>query len=374
LLQRTKAVPHSDPQELIRMSEPPDAQKPLIVSMGDPAGIGPDLIVQVRYLQQQRRVTGLPAWVVAGDPDVLEARAKELSRPLAMEAVSTVPAAPSPEKLYVLPVQSAGAVEAGKPSATSASATIGAVERALTAVRQGASAGIVTLPIAKRVLHEAGFPHPGHTEFLGALAEKLWGETVVPVMMLAADDELRVVPVTIHVPLADVPRLITRDRLIATALTTLKALTRDFGIGRPTLAVAGLNPHAGESGSIGSEDRDVIAPAVAELRRMGHDVIGPSSADTLFHKAARQRYDACLCMYHDQALIPLKTLAFDRGVNVTLGLPFVRTSPDHGTAFDIAGTGRADPTSFIEALRMAESIVRRRGAGLAMRGAAAAAR
>jgi 4-hydroxythreonine-4-phosphate dehydrogenase len=230
----------------------------------------------------------------------------------------------------------------------------------LAAVVRGDAAALVTNPIAKAVLYGAGFKHAGHTEFLASLAEaREPGRRYHPVMMLAAD-ELKVVPLTVHIPLADVARSITRPAIEDTVRVLWDALRRDFGLEAPRIAVAGLNPHAGEGGSLGREEEDIIIPAIRELRSEGLPVTGPHSADTLFHAEARARYDAVLCMYHDQALIPLKTLAFDRGVNVTLGLPFVRTSPDHGTAFDIAGTGTARPDSLIASLRLADTIAARR--------------
>jgi 4-hydroxythreonine-4-phosphate dehydrogenase len=224
----------------------------------------------------------------------------------------------------------------------------------------GDASAVVTAPIAKAVLYAAGFIHPGHTEFLAALAGSLVpGKRHHPVMMLASD-VLRVVPVTIHVPLSDVPRALSKRLLYETINITWRSLKSDFGIDEPRVAVAGLNPHAGEGGTIGREDIDLIAPAIEELRREGLSVSGPHSADTLFHAAARKNYDAAVCMYHDQALIPIKTLSFDTGVNVTLGLPFVRTSPDHGTAFDIAAKGIASPESMISAIRMATDLAERR--------------
>jgi len=230
---------------------------------------------------------------------------------------------------------------------------IAAIERAVAEVAAERAAAIVTCPIAKSTLYASGFAHPGHTEFLGALAERHYpGSQPTPVMMLASE-ELRVVPLTVHVPLADVPRLVTAQRIAEVAHVTARDLAHRFGVARPRLAVAGLNPHAGEDGTLGREEVEVIRPAIAALRSEGLDISGPHSGDTLFHAAARRRYDAAICMYHDQALIPLKTLAFDTGVNVTLGLPFVRTSPDHGTAFDIAGSGRAEAASLVAALHMA---------------------
>ncbi len=235
----------------------------------------------------------------------------------------------------------------GRPDVANAPAVIAAIETAVQACLAGEAAAVVTAPINKAVLMQAGFGFPGHTEFLAHLTG-----TGRAVMMLASET-LRVVPLTIHMPLAEVPGAITTEGIVATGAIVLDALAKDFGIARPRLAVAGLNPHPGE---FGDEDGRLIAPAVAQLRAQGHDVRGPLPADTLFHAEARKSYDAALCMYHDQALIPIKTLSFWDGVNVTLGLPIVRTSPDHGTAFDIAGQGKADPRSMIAAIKMAAEI------------------
>ncbi len=250
----------------------------------------------------------------------------------------------------------------GAPDPANGAATILAISRAVGDIASERAGAIVTNPIAKAVLYQAGFAHPGHTEYLGALAKGHWpSEPADPVMMIASPD-LRVVPVTIHVALKAVPGLLTTEKIIATARVVAAALKRDFGIAHPRLAVTGLNPHAGEEGALGTEDRDVIEPAVAVLRAEGLDVSGPHSADTLFHAAARATYDVAICMYHDQALIPVKTLAFDEGVNVTLGLPFVRTSPDHGTAFGIAGRGIASASSLKAALKLAALMSLRRHA------------
>jgi 4-hydroxythreonine-4-phosphate dehydrogenase len=263
--------------------------------------------------------------------------------------------------LPVLHAPLAARAHAGTPDTRNAPAVIAAIEAASAAVARGEAAAIVTNPIAKHVLRAADFPFPGHTEFLAALAGRHYGRSARPVMMLATH-ELRVVPLTVHVALAEVPRLITRPLIYETVRTTYAALKRDFGIDAPRIAVAGLNPHAGEAGTMGREEADIIAPAIADLRAEGLSVTGPHSADTLFHPPARRSYDAVIAMYHDQALIPLKTIGFDLGVNVTLGLPFVRTSPDHGTAFDIAAQGGASATSFIEALRLAAELAAARAA------------
>jgi 4-hydroxythreonine-4-phosphate dehydrogenase len=232
-----------------------------------------------------------------------------------------------------------------------------AIDRAVDDVRQGKAAAMVTNPVNKLALRRGGFAYPGHTEYLGHLAERWTGEPAHPVMMIAGPD-LRTVPVTIHLPLAEVPRLLNKDTIVATGRIVAAELEKRFGLPRPRIAVAGLNPHAGEHGTIGKEDDEIVRPAVEMLQSLGIDAIGPLPADTMFHAAARASYDAALCMYHDQALIPAKTLAFDEAVNVTLGLPFVRTSPDHGTAFDIAGSGRASPSSLMAALRLAAAMAR----------------
>jgi 4-hydroxythreonine-4-phosphate dehydrogenase len=258
------------------------------------------------------------------------------------------------EELPVLPVPVARPVTAGRPDAAAAPAILESIERAVSLVRHGRAAAVVTNPISKAVLYGAGFPFPGHTEYLAALASAE-GRPPHPVMMLASP-ALKVVPVTIHMPLKDVPSVLSKELILATIEITARDLGRYFGIARPRLAVAGFNPHAGEGGGLGREEIDIIAPAIEAARAKGLDVTGPHPADTLFHGGARATYDATICMYHDQALVPFKTLAFEEGVNVTLGLPFIRTSPDHGTAFSLAGTGKASPRSLIEALRLAAAM------------------
>jgi 4-hydroxythreonine-4-phosphate dehydrogenase len=239
---------------------------------------------------------------------------------------------------------------------------VAAIETAVDAALAGEALALVTNPIAKRSLSAVGLDYPGHTAFLGRLAARWTGrDGIRPVMMLASA-ELKVVPATVHIALAAVPRTLTQALIVETGRITARALEEDFGIAGPRLAVAGLNPHAGEEGLIGSEEAEIVAPAIAQLRAEGVAVTGPHSADSMFHAEARVGYDAAIAMYHDQALIPLKTLAFDRGVNVTLGLPFVRTSPDHGTAFALAGTGKARPDSFIAALQLAAELGTRRAA------------
>ena len=338
-------------------------QVPVAVTMGDPAGIGLDLVVAAFA---QRHQLGLGTFVLVADPAALHARARLIGRSVAIRPVAhdlhDLP--PGSDALAVVPVSCSQPVIPGKPDPGNGLATIRAIEVAASLVRDGHASALVTNPIAKNILHAAGFAHPGHTEFLGELAHRLWGVVATPVMMLSSP-ELKVVPVTVHVALATVPGRLSQALIEATARTTLAALTTDFGIISPRLAVCGLNPHAGEAGLMGTEDQTIIAPAITALRALGCDVTGPHPADTLFHRDARRRYDAVLAMYHDQGLIPLKTIAFDHGVNVTLGLPFVRTSPDHGTAFDIAGTGKASISSFVAAMHLAAEIARRRSGQVA---------
>jgi 4-hydroxythreonine-4-phosphate dehydrogenase len=332
----------------------PWRRRPLAVSMGDPAGIGPEITLRA-WLERSDK--GLDPFVVFGDKDILAARARLLGLPVSIAAVD----APSEAleafgtALPVLHNPLPAGVRVGIGDPANAAGIVHAIEAATASVVRGEASAIVTNPIAKHVLKSAAFPFPGHTEFLAALAERHTGKHHHPVMMLASH-ELRVVPLTVHCALAEVPKAITRALIFETARTTYAALKRDFGIDAPRIAVAGLNPHAGEEGTMGREEIDTIAPAIADLRAEGLSVTGPHSADTLFHAAARRSYDAVIAMYHDQALIPLKTIGFDEGVNVTLGLPFVRTSPDHGTAFDIAAEGRASAHSFVEALKLASSI------------------
>jgi 4-hydroxythreonine-4-phosphate dehydrogenase len=322
------------------------------MTMGDPAGIGPELALAA----WRDRAPGAP-FVVFAAPGVLAAAAKRagLNEPI----IETDPAgarAAFSKGLPVVPLRNAVENAPGRPTAANAPATIESIERAVVAVRQGAARAVVTNPIAKATLYQAGFKYPGHTEYLGALAEA-WGAPTFPVMMIWSET-LAVVPVTIHIPLADAPKALTTDLIITTGRIVARDLSARFRVARPRLAVAGLNPHAGEGGAMGREEIAIVAPAIEALRAEGIDVVGPLPADTMFHPRARARYDVALTMYHDQGLIPVKTLAFDEGVNVTLGLPFVRTSPDHGTAFDIAGKGIANPASLIAALKLADRLTR----------------
>jgi 4-hydroxythreonine-4-phosphate dehydrogenase len=325
---------------------------PLAMTMGDPAGIGPELALAA----WRDRTPGAP-FVVFAPPSVLAAAARRAG--LAVPIIETDPAgagAAFPAGLPVIPLRNPVADAPGRPDAANAAATLESIERAVEAVRQGQARALVTNPIAKAELYEAGFKHPGHTEYLGELA-KAWGAPAFPVMMIWSET-LKVVPVTIHIPLAEAPRALTAELIIRTARIVDHDLRARFGVERPRLAVAGLNPHAGEGGAMGREEITIIKPAIEALKAEGIDVVGPLPADTMFHPRARARYDVALTMYHDQGLIPVKTLAFDEGVNVTLGLPFVRTSPDHGTAFDIAGKGIANPASLIAALKLADRLTR----------------
>ena len=327
--------------------------RPIAVTMGEPAGIGGEIALMAWL----RRAEGVPAFFAIDDPDRLARLAAALGWDVPLHAVAgpEEAAACFPDALGVLPRRLAHPVLMGRPDTANARAVIAAIVSAVELARSGRAAAVVTNPIQKETLYAAGFRHPGHTEFL----EELAGGDAKAIMMLACSG-LRVVPVTVHVALKDAVQRLNAGAIVTAGRITARALMSDFGISRPRLAVAGLNPHAGENGAMGREEIDVIAPAVEALRAEGHAVSGPFPADTLFHAAARKRYDAVLCMYHDQALIPLKTIDFDRGVNVTLGLPFIRTSPDHGTATDIAGRGIANPDSLIAALQMAAEMAERR--------------
>jgi 4-hydroxythreonine-4-phosphate dehydrogenase len=324
--------------------------QPLALTLGEPAGIGPDitLVAWVRRAELK-----LPAFYVLGDPQFLARRARRLGLDVPIEIVA--PADATAVFARALPVVDLGipvTAEPGKPDATSAPAAIAAIDRAVADVIGGAASAVVTNPVAKSVLYKSGFAEPGHTEYLAKLSFERTGNPAWPVMMLWSP-EVAVVPVTIHVPFKEVPQRLTRDLIFETGRVVARDLIERFGIAHPRLAVAGLNPHAGEDDALGKEDSLIVRPAIERLIADGIDARGPLPADTMFHEAARKTYDVALCMYHDQALIPIKTLAFEHAVNTTLGLPFVRTSPDHGTAFDIAGTGKADPSSLVAALKLA---------------------
>ncbi len=327
----------------------PQPGAPLALTMGDPAGIGAEITLKA---WGQRAALGLPPFFLVDDPARLAALAPNV--PLRTIAAPEEAAGIFADALPVLPVTLVHPVSPGRPDPRNAPTVIAAIDLATDLALAGRVGGMVTNPIAKAVLYEAGFRHPGHTEYIAERCGALG------TMMLMVP-ELRVVLVTIHEPLARAIARLTTDAIVATAEVAAHALMQDFGLARPRLAIAGLNPHAGENGGIGREDIEIVAPAVARLRAQGIDARGPVPPDTMFHAAARRTYDAAICLYHDQGLIPLKTLDFDRGVNVTLGLPIVRTSPDHGTAFDIAGRGIAQPHSLIAAIQAAVAIAKIRG-------------
>ncbi len=313
---------------------------PLALTMGDPAGIGPEITAGA---WRALRETG-PAFIAIIDPACLPADVPTTENP-----------ADFAHALPVKPIKLATPALPGRPDTRNAAAVTQSIERAVAMAQSGEARGVVTNPIAKSVLQDAGFPHPGHTEYLAALTGCAGRE-----IMMLASPMLRVVPVTVHLALRAALDSLATESIVAAGVTTAAALTRDFGIPRPRLAVAGLNPHAGEDGHMGQEEITLIRPAITILKAQNIDVSGPWPPDTMFTARARSRYDAALCMYHDQALIPLKTLDMDGGVNVTLGLPIVRTSPDHGTAFDIAGRGLADPASLIAAIRLADRMATQR--------------
>jgi 4-hydroxythreonine-4-phosphate dehydrogenase len=324
--------------------------KPLALTIGEPAGIGPDITFAAWLRRNELK---LPAFYLLADPAFVLRRIErmELRVPTAVVAPQEALAA-FKHALPLVDIGSPITARAGQPDASSAPAALAAIRQAVNDVCTGSAQAIVTNPVAKSVLYRSGFSEPGHTEYLASLGQQFCAVTARPVMMLWSP-ELAVVPVTIHVPLREALARLSVDLIVTTGRIVAHDLQERFGIAHPRLAVAGVNPHAGEDGALGEEDLRIVRPAVDELRRRGMDVRGPLAADSLFHAAARATYDVVLAMYHDQALIPIKTLAFDHAVNVTLGLPFVRTSPDHGTAFDIAGTGTADPGSLVAAIRLA---------------------
>lgn len=322
---------------------------PIAVTMGEPAGIGGELSL----LAWLNRDATTPVYFIIDDPDRLSALASGLGLNVPIKTISRAGEAADifPKALPVLAEPVRVTVTPGLSDGLNAPAVLSSIDRAVALVQQGAAAAMVTNPIHKATLMEAGFSHPGHTEYL---AERT-GATGAPVMMLACS-ELRVVLTSIHLPLSKAIDRLSQEAILHCAHTAAEALTRDFGIAAPRLAVAGLNPHAGEQGHLGREEIDIVQPAIERLQQDGLAVTGPLPADTMFHEAARKQYDAAICLYHDQALIPLKTIDFDGGVNITLGIPIVRTSPDHGTAFDIAGTGRASPRSLMAALTQARQM------------------
>ncbi len=330
---------------------PPRNDGPLLaLTAGDPSGIGPEIAIAA---WQARNLHSVAPFYLLTDPALLAARTRHLGITVPIQETTPADAAAVfARALPVVPLQPRFTDTPGLPDAANAAGIVEAIDRAVADVHSGVAAAVVTCPIAKKPLYDAGFRFPGHTEYLAHLAGLKEGREIIPVMMLAGPD-LRAVPVTIHIPLADVPGALTRAAIEEISRITAHDLAARFGIAKPRLAISGLNPHAGEGGAMGGEDEAIIRPAVEALRRAGIDAFGPLPADTMFHPRARAGYDAAICMYHDQALIPAKALAFDETVNVTLGLPFIRTSPDHGTAFDIAGKGIARPDSLIAALTLA---------------------
>ncbi|MGL4728756.1 MAG: 4-hydroxythreonine-4-phosphate dehydrogenase PdxA [Bosea sp. (in: a-proteobacteria)] len=330
---------------------------PLLVTQGDPAGIGPELALRA---WAERKARALPAFGWIGDPAALNLvmAATGQTVPLRETDASSITST-FDHALPVLPTQaSIAAARPSLPDPSSAASTLEAIRMAVSLVHSGEAGGLVTMPIAKHVLYQAGFSHPGHTEFLAELASEP-GKPAPLAVMLIWSDILAVVPVTIHIPLKDVPERLTTALIVDTARIVARDYRLRLGVERPRLALAGLNPHAGENGTMGKEDEAIILPAIRQLQAEGIAASGPHPADTMFHPRARSQYDVALGMYHDQVLIPAKTLAFDEGVNVTLGLPFIRTSPDHGTAFDIAGKGIARPDSVIAAIRLAGQLAAR---------------
>jgi 4-hydroxythreonine-4-phosphate dehydrogenase len=329
---------------------------PLALTLGDPAGVGPEIIVKA---WSELRHSG-PPFLAVGDFQALASASAGGASILKKIIVPSEAIVAFEDALPVLDLPLRARVVAGQPSSAAAPAIIKWIETAVGLALSGAVAGVVTAPIAKAPLYEAGFKFPGHTEFLGELtAAETFDGARGPVMMLIAGD-LRVALVTVHEPLAKVSGLLTTQAIVNAGVVTAQALRRDFGIAKPRLAVAAFNPHGGEGGTIGREEVEIVAPAVRELEHLGIDVTGPHPADTLFPDGMRSRYDAAICLYHDQALIPVKMLDFWGGVNVTLGLPIVRTSPDHGTAFDIAGRGLARPDSMVAAIRLADQLAQAR--------------
>jgi 4-hydroxythreonine-4-phosphate dehydrogenase len=335
---------------------------PIVLSMGDPAGIGGEIALMA---WQAARPRAMPVFAIIDDAARLSALAKTVGVPVPLRIIGRLAEADAAfaEGLPVLNRPLAQPAVPGKPDPRHAAATIAAIDEAADLALSGEAAAMVTNPIHKAGLYAAGFSAPGHTEYLAAhTVKRLGGAAPTPVMLLTVPG-LRVVPVTIHLPLAEAIRSLSTAKIIETAQILATALGREFGCKSPRIAVAALNPHGGEDGALGDEETQIIAPACAALRASGIAVTGPLPADTLFHEKMRRRFDAVLCMYHDQALIPLKTIDFAHGVNVTLGLPFIRTSPDHGTAFDLAGTGKADASSLIEAIALAGALAaNRRGA------------
>lgn len=322
---------------------------PLAVSLGDPAGIGPEVVAKA---WERREQAGLKPFFAVGNRDAIAA---VWSGPLQPIEEPSQAVGCFAQALPILQVGGGGSVTPGQPNLDGAHNALDSLELAVGLTRSGAASGLVTGPVSKSQLYAVGFTHPGQTEFV---AERCGVSSDMAVMMLAGPT-LKTVPATTHIALRDVPEAITTELIVTKSRTTLKGLQRQFGIERPRLAVAGLNPHAGESGSLGREEIEIVVPAIDRLKEEGFDVTGPFPPDAMFHERMRSTFDAALCLYHDQALIPLKTLHFDEGVNITLGLPIIRTSPDHGTAFAIAGKNLAEPGAMIAAIVMASDCAER---------------
>jgi len=326
-------------------------QKPVALTLGEPAGIGGEISLKAWKVLRHE----LPFFLIA-DANYLRSLAAQSGQPIKVIANPAEATSVMPDALPVLDHPLPSPVAGGMPNAKNAAEVVAMIKRAVVLTQSGQACALTTNPIHKKALQDgAGFAFPGHTEYLASLAN-----ITRPIMMLSAP-ELRVVPVTIHIPISKVPKILDATLLEQTIRVTHKAMIADLGINTPRIAVAGLNPHAGEEGAMGNEEIDFITPTLEKLRAEGMNLAGPMSADTMFHASARSRYDLAICMYHDQALIPIKTLNFSAGVNTTLGLPFIRTSPDHGTAFDIVGQNIADPLSLIEALRTANDMAKHRG-------------
>src|SRR5260370_5130140 len=332
--------------------------RPLALTSGEPAGIGPDITIKAWLRRNELK---LPPFYLLGDRDFLSDRARARGLKIKLDDVAAEDVLGTfADALPVVATGHAATARPGQPDDSSADAALASIRRAVADVIGGRAGAVVTNPIAKSVLYRAGFRHPGHTEFLAELAAT-GGHTPRAVMMLWSP-ALLVLPVTIHLPLRDAIAQLSSELVVSTVRIVVADLKTRFGLAHPRLAVSGLNPHAGEDGSLGSEDQTIVAPAIEILRGEGIEIRRPLPADTMFHDAARKTYDCAICMYHDQALIPVKTLTFEHAVHVTLGLPFIRTSPDHGTAFDIAGTGKANPSSLIAALRLAARMAATQGA------------
>jgi len=334
--------------------------KPIAMTLGEPGGIGPELAIKAWLARADHN---LPPFFILSPKTIMDQTIESLGLRAKTKVIDEASQTGQffENALPVLEIPgNADDIKPGTASSKTASVVIDSITHAVNLTRSGATSAVVTNPIQKSALYQAGFKHPGHTEFLAELS----GSDSVPVMMLA-NSKLRVVPMTIHIALSEVPKQLTGEMIKQLVRITAKSLQRDFGLKKPRLAIAGLNPHAGEDGSMGDEEIKVMRPAIMALRDEGFDVVGPLPADTMFHAEARANYDVALCPYHDQALIPVKTLDFHGGVNVTLGLPFIRTSPDHGTALDIAGKGIARPDSLIAAIKMAANMARKRAAGKA---------